>query len=111
MPERFTGGLATTLALLLATALSMVFGELVPKNLAIADPLRTARAVVWLQAGFARALRRLIAALNAAANAIVRSLGVEPARGAALGPLPRRARLAGPRQRPSAAPSTTPPPP
>ena len=38
---------------MLATALSMVFGELVPKNLAIADPLRTARAVVWLQAGFA----------------------------------------------------------
>ena len=35
---------ATVLALLLATALSMVFGELVPKNLAIADPLRTARA-------------------------------------------------------------------
>ena len=37
------------LALVLATTLSMVFGELVPKNLAIADPLRTARAVVWLQ--------------------------------------------------------------
>ena len=78
MPDRFTGGLATTLALLLATALSMIFGELVPKNVAIADPLRTARAVVWLQAGFARALSRLIAALNAAANAIVRSLGVQP---------------------------------
>jgi CBS domain containing-hemolysin-like protein len=78
VPDRFTGGLATTLALLLATALSMIFGELVPKNVAIADPLRTARAVVWLQAGFARSLSRLIAALNAAANGIVRSLGVEP---------------------------------
>ena len=54
VPDRFTGGLATTLALVLATALSMIFGELVPKNVAIADPLRTARAVVWLQAGFAR---------------------------------------------------------
>ena len=80
MPERFAGGLATTLtlALVLATALSMIFGELVPKNVAIADPLRTARAVVWLQAGFARALRRVIAALNAAANALVRAVGVEP---------------------------------
>ncbi len=78
VPDRFTGGLATTLALLLATALSMIFGELVPKNVAIADPLRTARAVVWLQAGFTRALSRLIAALNAAANAIVRGLGVQP---------------------------------
>ena len=70
---------ATVLALVLATALSMVFGELVPQNLAIADPLRTARAVVWLQSGFAHAFRWLISALNAMANAIVRKLGVEPA--------------------------------
>jgi CBS domain containing-hemolysin-like protein len=70
---------ATALALVLATSLSMVFGELVPKNIAIADPLRTARAVVWLQSGFAYAFRWLIAGLNAVANAIVRRLGVEPA--------------------------------
>ena len=70
---------ATVLSLLLATTLSMVFGELVPKNLAIAGPLRTARAVVWLQSGFAHAFRWLIRALNASANAIVRRLGVEPA--------------------------------
>jgi CBS domain containing-hemolysin-like protein len=78
VPDRFVGGLATTLALVLATILSMVFGELVPKNVAIADPLRTARAVVWIQAGFARALSRPIAVLNAAANALVRAVGVEP---------------------------------
>src|SRR4051794_18013254 len=35
------GATATTAALLLATALSMIFGELVPKNLAIARPLAT----------------------------------------------------------------------
>jgi CBS domain containing-hemolysin-like protein len=78
VPDRFVGGLATTLALVLATILSMVFGELVPKNVAIADPLRTARAVVWIQAGFARALSGPIAVLNAAANALVRAVGVEP---------------------------------
>jgi CBS domain containing-hemolysin-like protein len=72
-------GLATTLALVVATFLSMVFGELVPKNLAIANPLRTARTVLWLQSGFTRAFRHLIAALNAAANAVVRGVGVEPA--------------------------------
>jgi CBS domain containing-hemolysin-like protein len=72
-------GTATVLALVLATSLSMVFGELVPKNIALADPLRTARAVVWLQSGFAHAFRWLIAGLNAVANAIVRRLGVEPA--------------------------------
>ena len=72
-------GLATTLALLLATVLSMVFGELVPKNLAVAEPLATARAVVWIQDGFTRALRLLISWLNHSTNAIVRRLGVEPA--------------------------------
>ncbi|TQM45485.1 hemolysin family protein [Pseudonocardia cypriaca] len=72
-------GTATVLSLLLATTLSMVFGELVPKNLAIAGPLRTARAVVWLQSGFAHAFRWLINGLNSAANSVVRRLGVEPA--------------------------------
>jgi CBS domain containing-hemolysin-like protein len=75
----FAAGTATVLSLLLATALSMVFGELVPKNLAIAGPLRTARAVVWLQSAFAHAFRWLIDGLNRAANSVVRRLGVEPA--------------------------------
>ncbi|MFP5069902.1 hemolysin family protein [Pseudonocardia nantongensis] len=78
-----TGGLAsgtaTVLSLVVATAVSMTFGELVPKNLAIAHPMGVARSVVWLQAGFASAFRWLIAALNATANAIVRRLGIEPA--------------------------------
>jgi CBS domain containing-hemolysin-like protein len=72
-------GTSTVLALVLATVLSMVFGELVPKNVAIADPLRTARAVVWLQAGFTRAFGLLIGWLNHSTNAIVRRLGIEPA--------------------------------
>ncbi len=79
LSESAADGMSAVLALALATALSMVFGELVPKNIALADPLRTARAVVWLQSGFAHAFRRLIGALNAMANAIVRRLGVEPA--------------------------------
>ncbi|MFC5996502.1 hemolysin family protein [Pseudonocardia hispaniensis] len=72
-------GTATVLALVVATTLSMVFGELVPKNLAIARPLQTARAVVWLQHGFASTFRWVIHALNSAANSIVRKLGIEPA--------------------------------
>jgi CBS domain containing-hemolysin-like protein len=77
--DGLSAGIATVLSLLLATALSMVFGELVPKNLAIADPLRTARAVVWLQSGFAHAFSWLITGLNSAANTVVRRLGIEPA--------------------------------
>lgn len=74
-----SAGVATALSLLIATTLSMVFGELVPKNLAIAKPLQTARAVVWLQSGFAHLFRHVISLLNRTANAIVRKLGVEPA--------------------------------
>ena len=41
-----SGAVALILALAVATFLSMVFGELVPKNMAITNPLATARFVV-----------------------------------------------------------------
>jgi CBS domain containing-hemolysin-like protein len=66
------------LALLLATLLTMLFGELVPKNLAIAKPLETARATQAFQRGFTAANAIPIRLLNGTANAIVRSLGIEP---------------------------------
>ncbi len=78
-PAAVAGPVALTLALALATSLSMVFGELVPKNLAIAKPLETARAVVGVQAGFSAVFKWLITALNGTANWLVRRLGVEPA--------------------------------
>ena len=43
VPERFIGGLALALAILIATSISMIFGELVPKNLAVARAVPTAR--------------------------------------------------------------------
>ncbi|HEX8498420.1 MAG TPA: CNNM domain-containing protein, partial [Actinomycetales bacterium] len=61
-----------TLALVLATALTMVFGELVPKNVAISEPLRTARAVAGFQRGFTRATALVIRFLNGWANALLR---------------------------------------
>ena len=70
---------ALVIALLLATSLSMVFGELVPKNLAIARPLQTARAVAPFQIRFSAMFRWLITGLNGSANWMVRRLGVEPA--------------------------------
>ncbi len=65
-------------ALLIANVISMVFGELVPKNLAIARPLSTARAVAGLQTRFSASLRWFIDGLNSWANWLVRRLGVEP---------------------------------
>ena len=67
-----------TLALALSTFLTMIFGELVPKNLAIARPMATARATQAFQRGFTAANKLPIRLLNGSANAIVRRLGVEP---------------------------------
>jgi CBS domain containing-hemolysin-like protein len=63
----------------LATALSMVFGELVPQNLAISRPLQTARQVAGVVNAFSIGFRWLISTLNGTANWIVRRLGIEPA--------------------------------
>jgi len=71
-------GVGHALALGLATLLSMLFGELVPKNVAIARPMPTARLTAGPQRAFSRSLGWLIRALNGTANWIVRRLGVEP---------------------------------
>ncbi len=73
-----TTTVALLLALVLATGIQMVLGELAPKNLAIARPEQTARLVAPLQLGFSAAVRPLIAGLNGAANAVVKGLGIEP---------------------------------
>src|SRR5215475_1328914 len=69
---------AVVLALLLATVVQMLLGELVPQNLAISRPLPTARAVVPLLRGFSRVCRPVIALFNDTANAVVRWLGAVP---------------------------------
>lgn len=70
--------LSLGLALVMAVATQMVFGELVPKNLAIARPYRSA---IWFGIPMQvvnRAVRPLIVFLNNAANGTVRRLGIEP---------------------------------
>jgi CBS domain containing-hemolysin-like protein len=69
---------SVALALVLATGMTMIFGELVPKNMAIAQPLRTAKLVVGFQRIFSSVLRLPIRLFNGNANAVVRALGVEP---------------------------------
>ena len=66
------------LALLLATAFSMVVGELVPKNLAISAPLRTAQLVAVPMRVFVLVARPVITVFNGSANIILRAVGVEP---------------------------------
>lgn len=71
-------GVAVVIALVLATSFTMVFGELVPKNLAIARPIQTARAVAGFQRGFTQTMAYPLRVLNGSANAILRRLGIEP---------------------------------
>lgn len=66
------------IALILATILTMVFGELVPKNLAIAKPFETAKAVVGFQRGFSVVTKPFLSFFNGNANWIVRRFGIEP---------------------------------
>jgi CBS domain containing-hemolysin-like protein len=79
LPDRYLESVALTIALLIATSISMVFGELVPKNLAIASPAATARATVPWQWFFAKLLTPAIKVTNGTANWILRRLGIEPA--------------------------------
>ena len=69
---------SVALALVLATGMTMIFGELVPKNMAIAQPLRTAKLVVGFQRLFSTIFGLPIRLFNGNANAVVRALGVEP---------------------------------
>lgn len=78
LAEGAATGLAAVLSLLVVNGFSMLFGELVPKNLALSRPLPTARAVAPLQRGFTAALHPLITLLNNSANALLRRVGVEP---------------------------------
>ena len=68
----------TIVGVAIATIFSMVLGELVPKNFALALPLRTARVVIPFQSLFTTVFKPLVLLFNNTANAIIRSFGVEP---------------------------------
>ncbi|MCM3924877.1 hemolysin family protein [Frankia sp. AiPs1] len=70
--------IAFAVALAIVSALHMVLGEIVPKNLSIAGP---ERALVWLGPpliAFARATSPFVLLLNTFANRVLRLLRVEP---------------------------------
>jgi CBS domain containing-hemolysin-like protein len=78
LPDAAVRPTALALGLGLGTALTMVFGEMVPKNLALARPLGTARATQGFMRTFTAVNAWPIRALNGSANALVRRLGIEP---------------------------------
>lgn len=78
LPDGSVGPISVALGLFIGTALTMVFGELVPKNLAIALPLRTAKATQGMMRAFTAVMALPIRVLNESANKAVRRLGIEP---------------------------------
>ncbi|MGW7055769.1 hemolysin family protein [Streptomyces sp. NPDC054887] len=78
LPEGAVPGVSVVVGMLLASAVQMVVGELVPKNWAVSRPLQVARFVAGPQHLFSTVFRPVISVLNAVANRLVRLLGVEP---------------------------------
>ncbi|WP_431802004.1 hemolysin family protein [Microbacterium sp. bgisy203] len=65
-------------ALLLATVVTMIFGELYPKNLALANPEPLARALAVPTRIYLMLFGWLISVFDVAANALLRLLRIEP---------------------------------
>ncbi|MFD4572487.1 hemolysin family protein [Streptomyces sp. NPDC058417] len=65
------------IALSLATYLHMLLGEMVPKNIALAEPVRTALLLGPPLVTLSRALRPVIFTVNAFANALLKLLRIE----------------------------------
>ncbi|MDX6345979.1 MAG: magnesium and cobalt exporter, family [Streptomyces sp.] len=79
VPKGAAPTIAVVVGMMLASAVQMVIGELVPKNWAVSRPLQVARMVAGPQRVFSAVFRPVIEFLNTAANRLVRALGVEPA--------------------------------
>jgi CBS domain containing-hemolysin-like protein len=77
-PDAMIHTLAYGVALVVSTIVTMLIGELIPKNIAVALPMATAAATQWPQRAFTRVMGWPIRLLNGVANAVVRMLGVEP---------------------------------
>lgn len=70
--------IGTLLALVAATLIAMIFGELYPKNLAIADPEPLARSLSRSTLIYLKVFGWLIAFFDISANLLLRTLRIEP---------------------------------
>ena len=71
--------IAVVSALIIVNAFSMVFGELIPKNATLADPLAAAGFVTPFITGFTWLFRPLVNLLNGMANTLLSRFGIEAA--------------------------------
>ncbi|WP_342000806.1 hemolysin family protein [Microbacterium sp. LWH7-1.2] len=78
IPSGASRPLAAVIGVSVATVFSMILGELVPKNFALAVPRQTAKLVMPFQVAFTTVFRPAIAVLNGSANGVLRAVGIEP---------------------------------
>ncbi|MFI9306448.1 hemolysin family protein [Streptomyces triculaminicus] len=78
VPQGVVHPVSFVIALAVATYLHMLFGEMVPKNIALAEPVRTALLMGPPLVTLARALRPFVFAINRLANGVLKLLRVEP---------------------------------
>ncbi|MDQ5895353.1 MAG: magnesium and cobalt exporter, family [Actinomycetota bacterium] len=78
LPEALVHPVAVAIALLIVGGLHVVLGEMVPKNIALAGPERSALALGPPMAAVVKILYPAIASLNFIANRVLRLIGVTP---------------------------------
>ena len=78
VPPTAGRAISTVVAIAVATTFSMILGELIPKNFALAVPRQTAKLVMPFQVAFTTVFRPTIAVLNGSANGVLRGMGIEP---------------------------------
>ncbi|MEF3122173.1 hemolysin family protein [Kocuria flava] len=71
------GGVTLTISMLISTLLSMLVGELVPKNWAIAEAYRVGRALARPQLVFTAVFKPFVLGLNGVANRVLHLFGME----------------------------------
>ncbi|RAN72574.1 hypothetical protein B5P43_32070 [Bacillus sp. SRB_336] len=77
VPEAVSAPAALAAAMVIATLLSMLIGELVPKNMAIAKSIEIGKAVAGPQLVFTAIFKPAILVLNGVANKVLHLFGME----------------------------------
>lgn len=78
LPDGFLHPVSFTVAISLVVVLHILLGEMVPKNIALAGPEKTAMLLVPVHLMFIKIARPIIAFYNLAANLTLRMFRVEP---------------------------------
>ncbi|MBW9110085.1 HlyC/CorC family transporter [Microbacterium trichothecenolyticum] len=78
IPSGVSRPVAAIIGVSIATVFSMILGELVPKNFALAVPRQTAKLVMPFQVAFTTVFRPAVVVLNGSANGVLRAVGIEP---------------------------------